>query len=168
MSLKAFNTATRTWDVLGTAAASAASAFATAAQGVKADASAQWTKYTKTFADLSTAGLTNNIELFSLAAKEMIHAVIMKCSTLFTGGAIATYTLSVGITGTLGKYVAILDAKQAVGNQVFGPGLAAALLSPENFGASTSIKLSAISTVANLNAATQGSVDVFVLKSTLP
>lgn len=124
-----------------------------------------WVKYTATFSDLSTAGLTNNIELFSLAAKEVIHSVVMKAGTAFTGGIIATYTLSVGIAGVLAKYAIAFDVKQTVGNTVSALNT---LSGVENFGGATSIRLAAISTVGNLNAATTGSVDVWVLKSTLP
>lgn len=147
--------------------------YATAAQGSLAATALQsvpaqnpaWVKYTKTYTDLAAAGLTNDIELFSLAAKEVIHAVVLKASTAFSGGTIATYTLSVGISGTIGKYAPAFDVKQTVGNNVFGfnelPGM-------ENFSSATSIRLGAISTVGLLNAATAGVVDVWVLKSTLP
>lgn len=146
------------------------SVFATSAQGAKADSALQtqtmtWTKYTKTFTNLSAAALTNDIELFQLAAKEMIHAVLIKASTAFSGGTIATYTVSVGPTGTLAKYGIALDVKQATGATVFGMNLLPGI---ESFSGATSIRIAAISTIANLNAATAGSVDVFVLKSTLP
>lgn len=124
-----------------------------------------WTKYTKTFTNLSAAALTNDIELFQLAAKEMIHAVLIKASTAFSGGTIATYTVSVGPTGTLAKYGIALDVKQATGATVFGMNLLPGI---ESFSGATSIRIAAISTIANLNAATAGSVDVWVLKSTLP
>lgn len=144
---------------------------ASAAQGALAATALQpggapaWTKYTKTFTDLSTAGLTNNIELFLLAAKEVIHQVVIKHTTAFSGGLIATYTVSVGITGVLAKYGIAFDVNQAVGNMVSGVNL---LSGVESFGGTTSIKIAAVSTVGNLNAATTGSVDVYVLKSTLP
>lgn len=124
-----------------------------------------WTKYTVPYTSLATAGLTNDIELFSLAAKTMIHNVVLKQSTAFSGGLIATYTVSVGITGNLVKYAAAFNVFQAAGAATFGlnvlPGI-------ENFTGATSIRIAAISTVGNLNAATAGSVDAFVLTSLLP
>lgn len=136
---------------------------ATGAAGV--DGAMSWTKYTKSYTDLATAGLTNDIELFQLAAKQMIHQVVIKQSTAFSGGLIATYTISVGIVGNLVKYGAAFDVKQAAGATVFGSNI---LQGVENFSSATSIRLSAVSTVGLLSAATAGSVDVFVLKSTLP
>ena len=145
------------------AAGSTGATGSTGAAGV--DGAMSWTKYTKTFTDLSTAGLTNNIELFQLAAKQMIHQVIIKQSTAFAGGVIATYTASVGIVGNLVKYAAAFDVKQAVGATVFGANI---LTGVESFSGATSIRLSAVSTVGLLSAATGGSMDVWVMKSLLP
>lgn len=124
-----------------------------------------WVKYTKTYSDLSTAGATNDIELFSLAAKEVIHNVIIKHSTAFSGGLIATYTLSVGIIGNLVKYAAAFNVFQAVSATTMQTSVLAGM---ESSSGATSIRLSAVSTVGLLNAATAGVVDVWVLKSTLP
>lgn len=129
------------------------------------DGATSWTKYTKAYTDLSTAGLTNDIELFQLSAKQMIHQVVIKQSTAFSGGLIATYTASVGIVGNLVKYGAAFDVKQATGATVFGANI---LQGVENFSTATSIRLVAVSTVGLLNAATAGSVDIWVLKSLLP
>lgn len=124
----------------------------------------QWIKITKTYTDFSTAGLTNDIEIYSLPAKGIIHSAIIKHSILFTGGAISTYTASVGITGTLAKYSVAFDIKQAVSDTAFELGTAV-VPTLENFGAVTSIRGAVISTVGNLNAATQGSVDFYLLVS---
>lgn len=122
---------------------------------------ARWVKVTKTYADLSAAALTNDIEVFSLPAGWAVHTAFFKTSAAFTGGAIAAYTLSVGPTGSLLKYVAAFDALQAIGNTV-APVSVLTIPVVENWGAATSIRLSAISTVANLSAATAGSVDVYL------
>ncbi len=127
----------------------------------------RWVKVTKTYSDFSTAALTNDIEIYSLPAKSVIQSCIIKHTTLFSGGLIATYTASVGINGNLVKYAATLNVLQAVGNTTFGLG-AAIVPTVENFGAATSIRGSVISTVGLLNAATQGSVDFYLLVSTLP
>lgn len=125
----------------------------------KADAHPKWFKFTKTFTDLAFAGTSNDIELFSLPAGAVIHAVKQKHSAAFTGGAIATYTTSVGIVGTLAKYAAAFNVFQAPGNTVFQ---VTGTIGSENHGAVTSIRIAAVSSGANLNAATAGSVDVWV------
>jgi len=127
----------------------------------------RWIKVTKTYSDFSTAGLINDIEIYSLPAKSVLQSSIIKPTTLFTGGLIATYTISVGIFGNLAKYALSYNVKQAVSDTAFGLGVS---ISPtvEDFGAAKSIRASAISTVGLLNAATQGSVDFYLLISTLP
>lgn len=125
--------------------------------------SAQWIKVTKTFSDFSAAAVTNNITIYSLPAKGVIHNVQLVPTVAFSGGLIATYTISVGIAGTLAKY--------AVATNVFtGFSLPAISVLPgiESISGATDIKSSAISTVGNLNAAVAGSVDIYLLVSTLP
>lgn len=139
-------------------------AFANAST-VSIQASPAWTKYTVTYAQLSAAALTNDIQLFSLGARQTIHAVVIKHSASFTGGAIATYTVSVGIAGTLAKYASAFNVFQAPGNTVLQ---SSGGTFTENTVAATSVRVAAVSTVGNLNAATSGSVDIWVLVSTLP
>jgi hypothetical protein len=127
-----------------------------------------WTKYTVAHTALQTAATTNNISLFILPAKTMIHKVVVKHSTAFAGGAIATYTVSVGIIGTLAKYIAAFDVFQAVSSTAFSIAAATVNAGVEDFSSGVAIQIAAISTVANLNATTQGSVDVWVLTSLLP
>ena len=124
-----------------------------------------WTKYTVTYAQLAAGALTNDIQLFSLPARGTVHAVVIKHSASFTGGAIATYTLSVGIAGTLAKYASAFNVFQASGNTVLQSSGGAFT---ENAGAATSVRVAATSTGANLNAATAGSATIWVLSSTLP
>jgi len=100
-----------------------------------------WTKYTVLYSALATAGVTNDIELFSLPAKTVVEKVIIKTSTAFLGGLIATYTLSVGISGTLAKYIAAFDVFQTVGATVFGFSAATVASTPENFSSAVSVKV---------------------------
>lgn len=125
----------------------------------------QWTKYTKTYSDLSAAANTNSITLLTLPIKGVIHGIAIKHSAAFTGGAIASYAVAVGISGDTTKFATWFNVFQAPGNQVgqasnVGVGI-------ENFGATTTVLLSATSVGGLLNAATAGSVDVWVLSSTL-
>lgn len=121
-----------------------------------------WTKYTFTFSDFSTAATTNSITLFSLRAGGVIHAVKIKHSTAFSGGAIASYTVEAGIAGNTTKYAPAFDVFQATGATTYA-------ITNDGFGeshtASTTIQITATSTGANLDAATAGSVDVWVLAS---
>jgi len=121
-----------------------------------------WIPFNVTYDQLATAGLTNNITLFNLNAGEIIHAVKILPVASFAGGAIATYTLSVGIAGTLAKYAAAYDVLQAPGATVFQLSTTAGM---ESQTAATAIKVAAVSTVANLNAATAGIATISVLVS---
>lgn len=127
-----------------------------------------WTKYTTGHAALQTAGLTNNITLFTLPAKTLIHKIILKQTTAFAGTLIATYTISIGIAGSLTKYIAIYDVMAAVASSTFGAAAATINATLEDFSSGVAIKISAVSTVANLDQSTAGSVDTYVLTSLLP
>lgn len=128
----------------------------------------RWIVVTKTFADFAAAATTNNIEIYSQAANEVIHAVIEKHSVSFTGGAIAAYTISAGYVGALTTLTgnSALNVFQAPSNTAYvesnnsGPVI-------KSFSGATSVRGAAISTGANLNAATQGTVAFHLLVSTL-
>jgi len=121
-----------------------------------------WKKITKTYADFSTAAPNRNIVIYTLPAGGVIHMVKTKHSVAFSGGAIATYTVSVGITGTLTKYATAFDVFQAVGGTVYQ---LSSLVGGESQSTNASIRAEAICTGANLNAATTGSVDFWILAS---
>lgn len=124
---------------------------------------AQWKKVTKVYTDFSTAGVTNNIEIYLLPAKGVIHAVLVSPTVAFAGGLIATYTISVGIAGTLAKYAPATNAFTG-----FTLPVISVITGIESLSGTTSIKAAAISTVGNLSAATAGSVDFYLLISLLP
>jgi len=121
----------------------------------------QWIKIaTKTFTDFSTAGATNTIASgYSLPAKSIVTGCQVIATTLFSGGTVASYTVSVGI-GSGGSI-----AKYAIATNVFtGATLAAPNVLPgiESTSAAVSITLTATATVGLLNAATAGSVDIYL------
>ena len=124
-----------------------------------------WTPYTVTFASLSAAALTNSIVLATLPAKTVLHAAVIKHSTAFGGGTIASYTLSIGLAATVDKYATAFNVFQAVGASV---GQLSHALFCENFSVSTPVLLTATSTVGLLNAATAGSATIWLLTTTLP
>lgn len=119
-----------------------------------------WKKYTVSHIALQAAALTNDIELLSLPAFGVIHNVIIKHSTAFAGIGITAYTLSVGISSNLTKYASAFDVFQATGG---GIGQTSNVSDFEDVTSSTSIRLAATSTGANLDQSTAGSVDVYVL-----
>lgn len=124
-----------------------------------------WKNYTISHTELQAAATTNDIQLLSLPAKGVIHAVIIKHNTAFSGGAISAYTVSVGISGNLTKYASAFNVFQATGDTV---AQSTNVLDVENFGSATSIRISATSVGANLNASTAGSVTISVLWGILP
>lgn len=125
-----------------------------------------WTKYSVSHTALQVAAVINDIQLFSLVAKGVIHKVIIKNTAAFAGT--TTYTLSVGIVGNLVKYIAVVDVTTAVSNTNFSVAATTINEQPEDFGAATSIRLSAVSTIQNLDQSTQGAADIYVLTSLLP
>lgn len=121
-----------------------------------------WTKITKTYTDFSTAGLSNTITIATLPAKSVVHSVIVNPTTTFTGGLIASYSVSVGMVTTIdlmpASSIFTIPTRPIPSN----------LLLAGSIGSTQAITATAISTVGNLSAATQGSVDIYLLVSTLP
>ena len=136
---------------------------------------AAWVKVTKTYSDFAIAATTNTITLRSLAANEVLHAMVVKHSTAFGGGGFVIYTITVGVTGSNSRYVAAYDAFAAVSNTAytsrFGDGntsMADVFPDKQTFAGDTITITSNGDGITNLNAATAGSIDVWLLISTLP
>jgi len=123
-----------------------------------------WVKITKTYIDFSAAATSKSISLYTLPIKGVLHNTNIKPTSNFVGGGITSYTLGVGIVGNLNRFAYDFDVFQSVGDQIFGQYVYGAV---ENFGSTTDIQITSKSTGANLNAATQGSVDVQIFFSTL-
>lgn len=127
-----------------------------------------WTKYTYSHTAFQTAGLTNAVNVLSLPAKAILVDAVIRPTTAFAGGAIATYTLSLGIVGSLTKYIGNSDVMAAV-TATLNYRVANYLVTGlESFTGATQIQVNAISSVANLSASTAGAVDIYLLTSTLP
>ena len=62
---------------------------------------AKWVLFTVAESAIRAAATTEDIELFSLPARGVIHKVVLKHTASFTGGGLTAFTLSVGIVGTL-------------------------------------------------------------------
>lgn len=108
------------------------------------------------------AAPTISLNLFQIVAAGVIICVKIKHSASFTGGAIASCTMSVGIAGNLERYATAFDVFQAPGSSILQLSSGSWC---ENQGAATQVLLTATSTVANLNALTSGVVDVWALVS---
>lgn len=82
-------------------------------------------KITKLFSDLAQPSLTFDIELFMLPPGGFIHAMMLKHSAAFTGGAISAYTLSTGVGANLTKFMSaqsVFTAPSATNfHTVWGP-----------------------------------------------
>lgn len=128
----------------------------------------QWYKYTKTYADLSAASTTNDVQLLSLPAKGVVHGVYIQHTAAFGGGGIGGYTLDVGISTNHGYFLGAFGVNTAPSGS--GPFYSSAHTYPDMLDgySATSIRLYATSTGANLSAATTGSVDVYLNYSVLP
>lgn len=121
-----------------------------------------WVKFTVPYTKFNAAALTQNITLFNLPRAGVIHAIRMKHSVAFGGGTIASYTISVGISGTVAKYAAAFNVFQAVADTALQLSTTVGQESEANI---VAITATATSTVGNLNAATAGSVDIYALIS---
>lgn len=132
---------------------------------ISADTSVpKWTKYTIAHTDLQAPSGSNNITLFTLPAKTMLHKVILKHSTAFAGTGITSYQLSLGISGAATKYAANFDVTQVVSDNARSITTADDI---ESFSSGTSMLLQATAN-ANLNQSTAGSVDIWIMTSLLP
>ena len=139
-----------------------ATADVTDATNVLAAGAPVWQKVTVAETAFTAAATTEDIEVFSLPAAALIHAIRIKHSASFTGGGLSAFTLSVGIGGDLVKYAPAFDVFQAPGSTV---SQVSSIVDDEDQSSSTSIRLAAASTDANVADATAGSVDVWLLVS---
>ncbi len=133
-------------------------------------------KRTFTFADFSDPGTTKTISIpvEDLAA---IHALIEKSSQAFSGGTIATYVINIVFKDDLGNQVgsfspyAVQNAPSnqfyIVSNNALSGGGAGAGVDALPFFGGGSIEITAQCLGDTLNNATQGSLDIWILKSTL-
>lgn len=122
----------------------------------------KWVRVVVTYEDLAAAALTNTIVIGSLPPKHLVHHATFIRNTTFSGGAISNYSISIGIPATPTKYLSstTVFSGAAFGAMSTGPFI-------ESITASTDIVLRATSVGANLDAATQGEVEIWYLVSSL-
>lgn len=123
-----------------------------------------WVKISKTYLNLSTISLMNDISLFTLPVAGVIHAIKIKHSNSFTGGGASFYKVSVGIVGDLDKYISPFDVFTPSTDDNFEISNS---FQSESHGFTTDVRLSVESDV-NLDTINTGLVDVWLLVSRAP
>jgi len=127
--------------------------------------SAQWVKVSVNYAQLAAAAATNSYDIMQVGEGRVIQGVIVKHSAAFAGGDLSAYTVEIGVTGETDKFASAFDVFQAPGNTV---GQVSSVLSVENFVGAVTLYATATAVGDDLDAATAGSVDIWVLIATLP
>jgi hypothetical protein len=111
-----------------------------------------------THTQFQTAALTNTITLTTLPAGAIVIGTRLKVSTIFTGGTIANYFLSIGLIGTEQDLMTEYDSKNiTVAADEYAEG---SCFQSFNYSATVDLKVTARSVTANLSASTQGAADV--------
>lgn len=124
---------------------------------------AGWVRVTKTYADFSAASTSSAITIYTLSANQYLLAVAAKHTAAFTGGAIATYTVSLSGPGVGPGALLNVHGAPAAGTNFSVP-------STSGFAVFTSTNVTATANTsgANTSAATAGSVDFWLYIGTLP
>lgn len=125
-----------------------------------------WTSVTKLYTDFTAASTSQTINLYTLAAKEVLHAVVIKSNIAWSGGSLAMFGVDIIVNGS--SINTTWDLMSAVSDTNFlcvTPGSVPYL---KSFTATDTVQITATSSGANVNAATAGSVTVYLLTSTLP
>lgn len=118
-----------------------------------------WKRYRVNNTYFTAAATTETKNLFTLAAGESIDEIIVKHELAFVGGSIATSAIEVGKTGTNNAY----QSSTSVFSAPSGTGFARTRTDViESFDSSTQVTITLTTTGDNVNATTQGAVDVYV------
>jgi hypothetical protein len=121
-----------------------------------------WFKYTVDAAAFTASATSQTLELFDAGSPDFIHGFVVKHNTPFSGGSITDFTVEIGIDGDENKYTTAFDVFQPVSDTAFQP---TSILWLEKFGGKTRVRITGRSTGGDVVDATQGSVDVYVLRS---
>lgn len=124
-----------------------------------------WTLYNFDYTDFSTAATSTTVTVVTLAQNTHIGGVVIKHSTAFAGSGITDYKVSFGPSGDVTRYVDEFDVDQTVATSAFQ---SLTLGDVPYWGTTGALVIQAVSTGANLSAASGGVVDVWVLTSALP
>jgi len=125
----------------------------------------RWRKFSFTYSNFTAAGLSEAITAVALEAGAVIHQTVLDVTQAWVIPGMSTLDLELGIAAAAGKYSGSTHRDgELVGTGIYAPAATDGL---ESMSASTNITLKATSDAGNLNAATAGAVDVYVLYSNL-
>ncbi len=116
-------------------------------------------KFTIPFGALPAGASPQSISLFTPPAKSLVYRVFTKHSVAFAGGALSGLTVKVGVVGNTAAYSPAFDIFQAVAANTFQ---IASIVAIDSWTAPAAVVATFTSTGANPNAATAGSVDIYV------
>ena len=134
-------------------------------------------KVTVTFAALAAAALTADAVVGAIPAKTRLVGIVLDCTTVFSGGTIATATMSIGKTVGGVEWMAAVNvfaAPATFGNADVDLGTAmvraAAVQGGDlpSWSAATNVNVRLTTTVGNTNAATQGSATIYLVCEVYP
>jgi hypothetical protein len=113
-----------------------------------------------TFADIAAAALTNTIPVFpdtgTFGAGTLVIRTALKVKTLFSGGTVATMTVSVGDSGSGTRYHSAVNIFTGATVKTIAGTV------PYGYSATDYVRALFTSTVGNLNALTAGELDLYI------
>lgn len=124
-------------------------------------------KITADFTAFQTAGLTQDVTIWTVPAKTQIKSVIADVTTKFSGGAIASATMRVGKVANGNEFLVdgdVFTAAITLGDVIAERGAAVkdATLANITWGSTQAVVVRITSTGANLSALTQGSCTFYI------
>lgn len=129
---------------------------------------AHWVHFTVTYSDLATAAPTNQVTLYTLPLKGVLHGAMIHDTTSFNdsgGPAVMTqYSLALGTVANPVILVDNADIFQAPSDTL---SYSSNVVDAPNFGGTTDVVMT-VTSDQNLDTATQGQADVWLYVSTLP
>lgn len=124
-----------------------------------------WYRYTISYTQLQTSGLTNEIQYALLPARGVIDAVLIKSATVFAGTSISSLTFEIGINGETNRHIAGYDALASVSDT---NNVLAEVRDFFSLSSTKSLRIKATAVGANLSALNAGFLEVFVKWAVLP
>jgi len=125
-----------------------------------------WQKLHVTATDLAAASTTKKYDFDLLQINEIIHAVVVVPTIQFSGGTIASYAITVGVSGSQTKYLGSSDMLATPSGSLFYS-KTQSTIQPESNDQTTTVSIWATSDV-DTNVATHGAFDIYWLTSLLP
>lgn len=129
----------------------------------------RWVKSTIRFSDYTAAGLTESLTAVVLGAFEYVADLVVHVVTPFSGGAVATATLTLQNKAASASYFAAVDIFTGTSKFAYyrPSGLGTIAMPTFNTGGEE-VKALLTTTVANINTLTAGEVWVFIQIKSIP